>query len=128
MANKPSGTIKLTEVKKMDRKTSKKDIPIEIKNGVERIVTDFNRNIIKNKNYFYTTKYKGEYLYLNRAEYGGNSPICRLKYNGKIDNWGFAIYKYSDGGYDSEEWFFPGSEEVDGTIEGALRAELEAYP
>jgi len=122
------GDIKLIEVIKMNRKAIKNDIPIEIKNEIERIVTDFNQNGIKNKNYYYTTKYKGEYLYLNRAEYGDNSPICRLKYNGKIDNWGFAIYKYSDGGYDSEEWFFPGSDEVDGTIEGAMRAGLKAYP
>jgi hypothetical protein len=30
--------------------------------------------------------------------------------------------------YDSKEWFFPGSQDVDGTIEGALRAGREAYP
>ena len=100
---------------------------MEIKNEVEKIVNDFNKKNIKNKSYYYLTRYKGEYLYLDRVEYGG-SPICRLKYNGTIDNWGFAIYKYSEDGYDSEEWFFPGADEVDGTIEGAMRAGLEAYP
>jgi hypothetical protein len=55
-------------------------------------------------------------------------PICRLKYTGDINNWSFAIFKYSDERYDSDEWFFPGSGHVDGTIEGAMKAGLEAYP
>ena len=45
-----------------------------------------------------------------------------------MQKWSFAIYKYSDEQYDEEEWFFPGSEHVDGTIEGAMKAGLEAYP
>ena len=45
-----------------------------------------------------------------------------------MDNWEFAIYKYSDSRYDPEEWMFPGMGEVDGTIEGAMRAGLLAYP
>jgi hypothetical protein len=44
-----------------------------------------------------------------------------------MEDWSFAIYKYSDERYDEEEWFFPGSEHVDGTIEGAMKAGLEAY-
>ena len=45
-----------------------------------------------------------------------------------MGDWEFAIFKYSDGNYDADEWMFPGSEHVDGTIEGAMRAGLEAYP
>ena len=45
-----------------------------------------------------------------------------------MQHWEFAIYKYSDERYDPEEWIFPGAEEVDGTIEGAMRAGLKAYP
>ncbi len=45
-----------------------------------------------------------------------------------MKQWEFAIYKYSDGRYDPDEWFFPGSGEVDGTIEGAMQAGLQAYP
>jgi hypothetical protein len=45
-----------------------------------------------------------------------------------MQHWEFAIYKYSDGRYDPEEWMFDGMEEVDGTIEGAMRAGLKAYP
>jgi hypothetical protein len=39
-----------------------------------------------------------------------------------------GAYKYSDERYDEEEWFFPGAGHVDGTIEGAMKAGLEAYP
>ena len=112
---------------KLDKKKNKKEIPIEVKNEVAKIVDDFNYRVIKKKDYFYITRYKGEYLYLDRVEYGG-SPICRLKYDGKIDDWEFAIYRYSIDNYDPEEWFFPGAEHVDGTIEGAMKAGLEAYP
>jgi hypothetical protein len=45
-----------------------------------------------------------------------------------MDNWEFAIFKYSDERYDSEEGFFPGAGLVDGTIEGAMKAGLQAYP
>jgi hypothetical protein len=44
-----------------------------------------------------------------------------------MNNWGFAIYKYSAGRYNPDEWF-PGDEYVDGTIEGAMMAGLHAYP
>jgi hypothetical protein len=45
-----------------------------------------------------------------------------------MDNWEFAIFKWSTERYDPDEWFFPGSEYVDGTVEGAMMAGLHAYP
>jgi hypothetical protein len=45
-----------------------------------------------------------------------------------MEHWEFAIYRYSDERYDPDEWFFTGAEELDGTIEGAMRAGLQAYP
>ncbi len=45
-----------------------------------------------------------------------------------MDKWIFAIYKYSDEVYDPEEWFFTGSEQVDGTVSGAMAAGMAAYP
>jgi len=45
-----------------------------------------------------------------------------------MDAWEFAIFKWSSERYDPEEWMFPGSEWVDGTIEGAMKAGLQAYP
>ncbi len=53
---------------------------------------------------------------------------ARLEYTGNTDHWGLAIFKYRDERYDAEEWFFPGAGYVDGTLEGAMKAGLEAYP
>ena len=78
---------------------------------------------------FYVPRFKGRFLYLDRAGPGGRlSEICRLTWAGDMSRWDFAIYKYSNNRYDSDEWFFPGAEEVDGTVEGAMRAGLAAYP
>jgi hypothetical protein len=106
----------------------KPTIPEEIKKQVDEIVATFNQKVIKNPNQFYATRYKGRFLYLDRLDYGRRGACCRLTYIGSIDNWEFAIFKYSDERYDSEEWFFPGSKHVDGTIEGAMKAGLAAYP
>lgn len=76
----------------------------------------------------YSARFKGKYLYLDRTDHGKPSPVCRLTWNGQMDNWDFAIYKYSDNCYDSEEWFFPGANEVDGTVTGAMKAGMTAYP
>ena len=45
-----------------------------------------------------------------------------------MDNWDFAIYRHSKERYDPDEWFFPGTEFVDGTVIGAMQAGLAAYP
>ena len=109
-------------------KMSSKRIPQQVKEQVEKIVRDFNRKVIKDPDCQYIPRYRGMYLYLDRLDYGTLGSICRLKYMGSMDSWEFAIFKYSDERYDPEEWFFPGSGHVDGTIEGAMKAGLEAYP
>ena len=65
---------------------------------------------------------------LNRKEGRRDGPIARLKYNGKFDNWDFAIFKWSSERYDPDEFFFPSSQHLNGTIESALKAGHEAYP
>ena len=42
-------------------------------------------------------------------------------------SWEFAIYKYSDNCYDPSEFMFPGTEFVDGSIVGAMKAGIKAY-
>ena len=59
--------------------------------------------------------------------FGSVGPICRLEYVGDMKKWQFAIYKFSSERYDPEEWFFPGEEFVDGTVEGAMKAGIKAY-
>jgi len=107
---------------------SRKTIPEQSKRAVKEIVADFNRQVLKDPNSSYVTRYRGQYLYLDRFDYRRGGPICRLTYTGAMDQWEFAIYKYSDERYDPDEWLFPGSGHIDGTIEGAMKAGLEAYP
>lgn len=103
-------------------------IPYDVRDEVEKILTAFNRENFKQPENGFSARFKGKYLYLDRNEYHRPSPICRLQYNGQMGNWGFAIYKYSDNGYDPDEWMFPGAGKVDGTIEGAMQAGMLAYP
>jgi hypothetical protein len=110
------------------KRATSRGIPDEVKTEVAAIVEHFNTAVIRNPHCVYVPRYKGKYLYLDRRDYGRLSPICRLEYTGKMGNWSFAIYKYSDELYDAEEWFFPGAEHINGTIEGAMKAGLEAYP
>ena len=110
------------------KRPTTRGIPDAVKTEVATIVQHFNTATIRNPHCVYVPRYRGKFLYLDRRDYGRLSPICRLEYTGKMEDWSFAIYKYSDEHYDEEEWFFPGSEHIDGTIEGAMKAGLEAYP
>jgi hypothetical protein len=110
------------------KRPTKKGIPAEIKMQLAEIVEQFHATELRDPRCRYVPRYRGRFLYLDREDYGRLHPICRLEYTGKIDDWSFAIYKYSNERYDDQEWFFPGSGQVDGTIEGAMRAGLEAYP
>jgi hypothetical protein len=112
---------------------TKQSIPPEIQAEVQKLIDEFNQEYFSDPDFKefgivgYSARFKGKYLYLYRDELGEPSPICRLTWNGKMDNWGFAIYKYSDNCYDPEEWFFPGEQYVDGTVTGAMKAGMEAY-
>ena len=103
-------------------------IPDEVKKKVQAIIERFNQEYSRRDDCFYTPRFRGKYLYLDRSDYGRMSPTCRLTYTGDFENWDFAIFKWSSESYDPGEWMFPGSGEVDGTLEGAMKAGLEAYP
>lgn len=105
----------------------KKTIPDEVKENALQTIERFNRRELAKTGYRYVARFQGKYLYLDREDFGNLGPIGRLEYEGAGKPWGFAIYKYSSDRYDSEDWFFPGSELVDGTVEGALKAGMEAY-
>ncbi len=109
-------------------KANRPAIPEDIRQQADKIVADFNSVVLSNPNCQYVTRYSGKFLYLDRQERGTVSHICRLKYAGKMNDWGFAIYKYSSERYDEEDWLIPGFEHINGTIEGALKAGLKAYP
>ena len=100
----------------------------EVKEQIRERVDRFNREVIRDSDVSYLPRFRGSYVYLDRKEGDIVSHICRLTYTGDIDDWEFAIFKYSSERYDPDEWMFPGEEELDGTVEGAMRAGLAAYP
>jgi len=102
-------------------------IPAQVRDEALRIIERFNQKKLANTGCRYVPRFKGKYLYLDRDDFGSVGPVCRLEYAGGRKGWYFAIYKYSANRYDPQEWFFPGSERVDGTIEGALEAGMQAY-
>jgi hypothetical protein len=107
---------------------SRQTIPEQVKRWAEEGIQQFNEAMIADPQRAYIARYRGSYLYLDRLEDGRQHPVARLAYTGRLDGWEFAIYKYSDERYDADEWLFPGAGYVDGTLEGAMRAGLEAYP
>ena len=103
-------------------------IPKDVQSSAQQIVERFNRANLRSSA-AYVARFKGMYLYLDRKDYGSATvAICRLKYTGSFNNWKFAIFKHSSNTYDPEEFMFPGATFLDGTIEGAMRCGLEAYP
>lgn len=103
-------------------------IPADVKLGVKATVRRFNAGTWSRGDCYYEAQFKGSHCYLHRSDYGRMGPICRLTYTGKMDEWAFAIFKRSSETYDPNEWMFPSSELVDGTLEGAMAAGLQAYP
>jgi len=110
------------------KRTKSEGIPEAVKEEVRSVVERFNRGNFKRNDCYYEAQFRGKYCYLYRCDYGRLGPICRLTYTESMDAWEFAIFKWSSERYDPEEWMFPGDEWVDGTLEGAMKAGLEAYP
>ena len=109
---------------------TKTAIPKEIQEKAVKIIDNYNQKTFHDDvgDLLYFPVFKGKFLYLKRKEFGQISPVVRLTYTGDIKKWEFAIFKWSREQYDPDEWFFPGVQHVDGTIEGAMKAGMEAYP
>jgi hypothetical protein len=45
-------------------------------------------------------RYRGEYAYIDADEDGDIWPLCRLRYTGSTDRWGFAIHLASRDSYE----------------------------
>lgn len=107
-----------------------KTIPKEVKKEIQKLVEQFNEDELDliNEFYKYVVEYSGNYAYLKSKLYDDVSPAGRLKYTGDMNNWEFAIYRYSIEEYVPDEAFFPGESYLDGTITGALYCCNTAYP
>ncbi len=62
---------------------------------------------------------QGKYCHIRH----NGQPLCRFKYRGNLEEWDFAIYKYSTGRYAPSEAFFPQR----GRIINCLKIALSAY-
>ena len=80
--------------------------------------------------YRYFPDARGKFIYLARMKPGDNfyERVGRLTYEGDTENMKFVIFDFSSGKYDPKIQNFPGSQYLDGTIEGALKALTTAYP
>jgi protein involved in sex pheromone biosynthesis len=109
---------------------AKQVITSEVRAEIDRIIEKFNKENFQGREnqVFYFAEYKKNFLYLKRREYRNISPVARLTYNGDMKKWDFAIFKWTREKYDPDEFMFPGAQFADGTVEGALKAGLEAYP
>jgi hypothetical protein len=89
----------------------------------------FNEKKLSKTTIRYVPKIRGKFIYLMRTLYNGElEHVCRLEYDGYLESMSFAIYRYSIEKYDPSEMFYDGREHEDGTLEGAMKAGLVAYP
>ena len=104
-------------------------ISITVQEEIEARVKAFNaKHLSKRSSNQYHPVIKRKFIYLMALHPNGcMDDICRLTYNGHLERMDFAIYKYSSDKYDPKENFFPGSECVNGTLEGAMKAGIKAY-
>ena len=99
----------------------------EVKKKITEIVENFNTKEFTQGKLKYIAEFEDKYIYLKVQETEHLSPVVRMEYNGDIKNLNFAIFKWSSESYDPDETFFPGAEEVNGTLEGAMKAGIKAY-
>lgn len=69
-------------------------------------------------------RFRGDYAYIDADEDGDVWPLCRLRYTGTIDAWGFAIHLASRDGY--EDSVLPDGQHT-GTPEQALDCACGLY-
>lgn len=105
-----------------------KSIPKDVKTAVLKSIAEFNSKTFGDWEIGYIARFHGHHVYLDRKEFSSKYPICRLTFSTKSTGWEFAIFKYSTQRYSPDECFFPGDNEVGGTIEGAMKAGMKAYP
>ncbi len=104
------------------------ELPPEALADLETHLAAFNRKKLKGANPPFFATVKGKFVFVSREMLPRQfDPMFRLEWHGAVDDWDFAIYRYSDEAYDHFA-DFPGRELLDGTVAGALKAVHKAYP
>lgn len=107
----------------------KRKIPAEIIDKANHEIAKSNAaNFSSDSGTAYKAYAKGEYLYMDRNDYGRDTRTFRLLFRGKIDNWDFEIFKWSSERYTDDTFGMPGEQFLDGTVSGAMKAADELYP
>ncbi len=102
------------------------NIPQEVKTQLEQEVTTFNQTKLAKASFTFDIITRGKHIYLNVHHQGGPTyKLGRLGYEGDVTDMEFVVYKYSSERYAPEEMFFPGTEHLNGTIQGAMKAGLK---
>jgi hypothetical protein len=124
----PPSVFSIKTIQKMAKSKSIK-IPEDVKEAILQRVQAFNK---AHKSGF-QVEFKGKFCYLSKVHNtfwgkGVETKLGRLTWTGDIDKWSFDVFKYSRETYDPNEFMFPGREDLDGTIEGAMQAGFKLYP
>ena len=104
-------------------------IPIKVQDIICDMVNDYNKKILSQKTAARCiANPKGKFIYLMYIYPNDKiKRVGRLTYNSELKNMEFAIFKYRTETYVTNK-SFRGDEYLNGTIEGALKAVLKAYP
>jgi hypothetical protein len=106
---------------KRKENTKKMKLSKKTQEELEEQVKSFNK---EHKSKF-KIRFRGKFIYLDKVTLFRTTHIGRLKYNGSLDTLSFAVYKYSNNSYNANEFFFPGMDQLNGNINGAMKAGLE---
>ena len=103
-------------------------IPLSIQSDLQIRADIFRRKFLPKVSWRFIADARGKFIYLRRLMHDGFCQnLGRLTYSKSIAKMPFAIFRNCTEKYDSKT-DFPGAHHLDGTLEGALQAIIEAYP
>jgi len=104
-------------VKKENRRKAKKSNSLVISPQLAEKLIETTETISREHYRSLSIEIKQVYAYILEGE----APLCRLKYLGRGDQWGFAIFKYSSMTFSTNEFMFPTKGTMHDLIDEALR-------
>ena len=103
-------------------------IPIDEQAQLQERANFFKKKFVPKTSWQFVADARGKFVYLRRYMNDGSCQnLGRLIYEGNIENMAFSIYRYNTEKYDTKADFV-GAHHLNGTLEGALKAILEAFP